>query len=90
MLKKIEVAMLRAGLDSFPITTDEPLRNPPVDSLLALMMILEIEKEFNIKIDTDKVAQGTFANLNSVIQLIETFGGGSSEKKQKAKALKRA
>lgn len=72
MLEKVQALMAEAlNLDSGDITLEASLKDDlGIDSLDAVELIMELEDEFDIKIDED-VAQG-FAKVSDIVSLLES------------------
>lgn len=72
---------LKLGPD-VPITPDMPFfgGDADIDSLDILLLLSSIEKEFGLRIPSEKVGREVFANVGTLVSYIEQHAGRGSEK----------
>lgn len=59
---------------SLPASSTEPLADHGFDSLMIVLTVAQLEKEFGIKIPGAKVDEENFASIDSIGQLLASLG----------------
>jgi acyl carrier protein len=67
---RIRECLLRAGLARVPAGEEEDLAGYGLDSLISVLMIIEMQKEFGIVISTGRIRPGSFQNMRSLLALL--------------------
>jgi acyl carrier protein len=71
MTEKIKACLLKAGIATLPSSeTAGPLENYGLDSLAVVLLVLEIEREFNIRIPLQWVNSDEFYSIQTIANLI--------------------
>lgn len=68
---RIDRALRRAGLAELPDDTRADLRDHGMDSLLIVLSVAELEREFSISIPAERVSEESFRTLHALRILIE-------------------
>ncbi len=74
MIKKIQNALLAAGLPEVPAESSTPLVDCGLDSLIMVMATIEFEKAFNIQIPARDFGPQWFENLETLAEFLRRQG----------------
>lgn len=74
MQGRVKKILMEIGLTAEP-TENDSLADCGYDSLLIVLSISALEKEFSIKIPADAVTEENFATLHSLEKLVLLLGG---------------
>ncbi|MGK5090113.1 acyl carrier protein [Bdellovibrionota bacterium FG-2] len=74
MIPRIRDAIKRAGLEELPDDPSQNLVDFGFDSLMAVMTVSELEKEFKIKIRAASIEDQTFESLNTLQAFLQKLG----------------
>ncbi len=71
MIEKIKHCLTKSGLETLPSSPTTPLADFGLDSLQIVLLVLQLEAEFAIKIPADQVLAENFVNLESIHNLVQ-------------------
>ena len=71
--KRIEKVLLSIGLAAVP-SSSESLADCGFDSLLIVLSVSALEKEFSLRIPADRVDEESFSSIDSLEQLLISLG----------------
>lgn len=74
MQEKIRNVLLAIGLPSVPEAANESLLDHGLDSLMIVLSVAALEKEFAIKIPADKVDESAFSTLENMERMLSSLG----------------
>jgi acyl carrier protein len=74
MIERIGRALERAGLAGVPADIHAPLADHGMDSLLMVLSVAELEREFSVTIGTDLFSEAAFDTLAAVQALLRRAG----------------
>ncbi|MDP3267795.1 MAG: acyl carrier protein [Legionella sp.] len=72
--QRIQRAIERIGLTDFPQDTDARLEQGGLDSLMLALLIIELEREFKIKIPVMPLVKEHYESVRSIEQHLITLG----------------
>lgn len=70
---RIKSALAKAGLVEVP-NDNEALENYGLNSLILALLIIELEKEFKIKIPVLPIAKERFVSVSSIEEFVKELG----------------
>jgi acyl carrier protein len=73
-INRVRKVLLAAGLSSLPDSAEESLVDYGLDSLMMVLAVAQLEKEFSIKIPGEKVEEENFSTISRVTQLVQELG----------------
>lgn len=71
MNERIRKSLLAIGMPSVPTDPNENLEDHGLDSLMMVLAVAQLEKEFAIKIPGSKVEEANFSTIAQLAQLVE-------------------
>ena len=74
MIQRIREAIKRAGLEELPDDISARLEDAGFDSLMVVLTVSQLEKEFKIKIPAASIGDTTFESLSSISEFLMTLG----------------
>lgn len=74
MEQRIRNVLETIGLPSLPESADEPLADHGFDSLMVVLSVGALEKEFSIKIPAGEVDEDAFATIAKISGLLTKLG----------------
>lgn len=76
MIQRIRRALTRAGMTEIPDQLDAPLADHGMDSLIMVLSVAELEREFAVAITAHEFSEESFRTLGSVRDLLHRAGAG--------------
>jgi acyl carrier protein len=67
---RVRECLKRAGLARLPPGDADDLRAWGVDSLLAVLAVIELQKEFGVRIPANTVTESSFDNIERLAALV--------------------
>jgi acyl carrier protein len=77
MIERIRRALTRAGMTELPDDIDAPLADHGMDSLIMVLSVAELEREFALSITAHAFSEESFRTLGAVRALVQRAGGSS-------------
>jgi acyl carrier protein len=74
MIQRIRRALTRAGMAELPDDIDTPLAEHGMDSLIMVLSLAELEREFAVSITAHELIEQSFRTLSSVRELLHRAG----------------
>lgn len=74
MIERIRRALARAGMTEVPDDIDAPLADHGMDSLIMVLSVAELEREFALSITAHELLEESFRTLGSVRELLHRAG----------------
>jgi acyl carrier protein len=74
MIQRIRRALARAGMAELPDDIDAPLADHGMDSLIMVLSVAELEREFAVSITAHELIEQSFRTLSSVRELLHRAG----------------
>lgn len=74
LVERIGKALRAAGMEEVPTSTSEPLSAYGMDSLMMVLSVAALEKEFSIRISGRDFSEAAFKSLASLAWWLRTLG----------------
>lgn len=74
MIQRIRGALTRAGMTELPDDIDTPLADHGMDSLMMVLSVAELEREFAVSITAHELIEQGFHTLRAVRELLHRAG----------------
>jgi acyl carrier protein len=74
MIQRIRRALARAGMTELPDDNDTPLADHGMDSLIMVLSVAELEREFGVSITAYEFSEQSFHTLGTVRELLHRAG----------------
>ena len=74
MIQRIRRALARAGMTDIPDDLDAPLADHGMDSLVMVLSVAELEREFAVTITAHAFSEESFHTLGAVRELLYRAG----------------
>ena len=74
MIQRIRESIKRAGLSDLPHESSVTLADFGFDSLMVVLTVSQLEKEFKIKIPASSIEENTFESLATIEKFLQKLG----------------
>lgn len=71
MKEKIKHCLMKSGLEALPTSSAASLADFGLDSLLIVLLVLQLESEFTINIPADLILAENFSTIDSITNLVQ-------------------